>query len=273
MNALIAKFQEANDEDNELEAKVGSIQQISALADFFSSKKTENKGLLYVDIVIKGKPAIAMLDIGTTHNFIDENEALRLGLDIAREQGTIKAVNSEAKPATGIARNVPTKIGYWQGTLDFTVVSMDDFKIVLGISCFKKALAFSVLAYSSLVILNDHKIRVIPLRNGEKMKNLMLSTLQFKRRLGKDTSYLTSVRELQDNKEESHDKPPLPRCIKEVLANYKDVMSTKLPNKLPTRREVDHEIELEPCAKPPAMAPYRMAPPELEELQTTQTFT
>nr|CAD1829976.1 unnamed protein product [Ananas comosus var. bracteatus] len=41
----------------------------------------------------------------------------------------------------------------------------------------------------------------------------------------------------------------------------------ELPKRLPPRREVDHAIELEPGAKPPAKAPYRMAPPELEELQ------
>nr|CAD1835554.1 unnamed protein product [Ananas comosus var. bracteatus] len=41
----------------------------------------------------------------------------------------------------------------------------------------------------------------------------------------------------------------------------------ELPKRLLPRREVDHAIELEPGAKPPAKAPYRMAPPELEELQ------
>ncbi|CAL9010479.1 unnamed protein product, partial [Prunus brigantina] len=44
-------------------------------------------------------------------------------------------------------------------------------------------------------------------------------------------------------------------------------MPKELPNTLPPRREVDHAIELEPGAKPPAKAPYRMAPPELEELR------
>lgn len=44
-------------------------------------------------------------------------------------------------------------------------------------------------------------------------------------------------------------------------------MPPKLPKRLPPRREVDHRIELEPGAKPPAMAPYRMDPPELEELR------
>ena len=44
-------------------------------------------------------------------------------------------------------------------------------------------------------------------------------------------------------------------------------MPTELPQRLPPRREVDHQIELVPGAKPPAMTPYRMAPPELEELR------
>lgn len=126
---------------------------------------------------MKGKLATTMLDTGAMHNFIDEKEALRLDLDISRGQGTIKAVNSEAKPIVGIAKGIPTKIGHWQGTLDFIVVPKDDFKIVLGISFFRKALAFPVLAYSSLMILDDHKIRVIPLRNGDRMRDPMLLAL------------------------------------------------------------------------------------------------
>lgn len=52
----------------------------------------------------------------------------------------------------------------------------------------------------------------------------------------------------------------------EVLKEFQDVMPKELPNKLPPRREVDLEIELESSSKPPSGAPYRMAPPELEEL-------
>ena len=52
-------------------------------------------------------------------------------------------------------------------------------------------------------------------------------------------------------------------------------MPPKLPKKLSPRREEDHKIELEFGAKPPAPPPpppppphpYRMAPPELEELR------
>ncbi|KAE8708434.1 cytochrome P450 78A7-like [Hibiscus syriacus] len=62
--------------------------------------------------------------------------------------------------------------------------------------------------------------------------------------------------------EKTNDLPPI---IHEVLEENKDVMLPELPNKLPPRREVNHKIELEPGAKPFTLAPYRMAPPELEE--------
>ncbi|PKI70699.1 hypothetical protein CRG98_008932 [Punica granatum] len=59
----------------------------------------------------------------------------------------------------------------------------------------------------------------------------------------------------------------VPAEVAQVLDSFKDVMPTELPKKLPPKREVDHRIELVPDAKPPAMAPYRMAPLELAELR------
>ena len=59
----------------------------------------------------------------------------------------------------------------------------------------------------------------------------------------------------------------MPMEVKKVLDEFKEVMPPELPKKLPPRREEDHKIELESGAKPPAMGPFRMAPPELEELR------
>ena len=52
-----------------------------------------------------------------------------------------------------------------------------------------------------------------------------------------------------------------------MLEKYRDAMPDSLPKSLPPRRMIDHEIELVPGAKPPAKNAYRMAPPELAELQ------
>ena len=58
-----------------------------------------------------------------------------------------------------------------------------------------------------------------------------------------------------------------PKAVQKVLDEFKDVMPTELPKRLPPRREVGHAIELEQGAKPPAFVPYRMAPLELKELR------
>ncbi|XP_040950754.1 uncharacterized protein [Gossypium hirsutum] len=44
-------------------------------------------------------------------------------------------------------------------------------------------------------------------------------------------------------------------------------MPTKLPKKLPSKREVDHMIELVPNMEPPTRTPYCMSLPGLEELR------
>ena len=52
-----------------------------------------------------------------------------------------------------------------------------------------------------------------------------------------------------------------------VLHEFKDVMPPKFLKKLPSRREVDHQIEFKQDVKPPALVSYhRMTSPKLEEL-------
>lgn len=91
-----------------------------------------------------------------------------------------------------------------------------------------------------------------------------LSTMQivkgFKR---EEATFLAAVTEINEVKVDE----TLPPCVQQVLDENKDVMPEELPKCLPLRREVDHQIELIPGAKPPAMGPYRMTPPELEELR------
>ncbi|RVW74337.1 Retrovirus-related Pol polyprotein from transposon 17.6 [Vitis vinifera] len=92
----------------------------------------------------------------------------------------------------------------------------------------------------------------------------MLSAMQVKKGLKREeVTYLATLKEEKDD----GSGEPMPKEIEGVLDEFKDVMPPELPKRLPPRREEDHKIELEPGAKPPAMGPYRMAPPELEELR------
>ncbi|KAL2248380.1 UNVERIFIED_CONTAM: Retrovirus-related Pol polyprotein from transposon [Sesamum indicum] len=60
---------------------------------------------------------------------------------------------------------------------------------------------------------------------------------------------------------------PIPGDIKKLLKEFEYVMPDELPQKLPPKRAMDHEIELVPGTRPPAMAPCRMSQPELVELR------
>jgi hypothetical protein len=57
------------------------------------------------------------------------------------------------------------------------------------------------------------------------------------------------------------------KCIKRVLEEFLDVMPEVLPEDLPSRRRVNHVIEVMPGMAPPAKAPYRMNHEELKELK------
>ena len=157
-------------------------------------------------------------------------------------------------------------LGTWSEKFDFSIVPMDDFKMVLGMEFFDQVHAFPLPATNSLSILDGSKACMVPTERG-KSEEKTLSAMQFKKAFKKDPSFLVSIRELNEEGNSGTSPSQVPPQIQAVLSKYKDVMPPELPKKLPPLREVDHAIELEQGAKPPALAPYRMAPPELEELR------
>ncbi|EOA35922.1 hypothetical protein CARUB_v10021180mg [Capsella rubella] len=111
-----------------------------------------------------------------------------------------------------------------------------------------------------MCILEENSPCMVPTVEARKDGEVwQLSAMQFSKGVKKgDPTYLAFLK-LDDELGEALVIPPV---IEKVLEQNKDIMPPKLPEKLPPRREVDHRIELEVGAKPPAMAPYRMAPSE-----------
>ena len=143
---------------------------------------------------------------------------------------------------------------------------MDDFKMVLGIEFFNQVHAFPLPATNSLSIFEGSKACMVPTKRG-KSNEKTLSAMQFKRAFKKNPSFLVSIWELNEEGDYRNKSSQVPPRIQAVLNEFNDVMPLKLPKKLPPRQEVDHVIELKQGAKPQALAPYHIAPPELEELR------
>ena len=59
----------------------------------------------------------------------------------------------------------------------------------------------------------------------------------------------------------------LPEEIQEMLSEYRDIVVDDLPNELPPRRNISHQIDFIPGASLPNKAAYRLTPQENEELR------
>ncbi|KAM2106330.1 hypothetical protein ACFX1X_015700 [Malus domestica] len=254
------KAEESND------ATMGCIRLLNAIQTTLPQPKAQvGGGSLFVDVKTGDKTTRVLVDTGATHNFMTSEEATRLGLRVTKEPGSVKTVNSAATPIVGVARNVHVDIGTWKGTIDFTVVKMDDYGVVIGLEFMDKVRAFPIPFYNIFCILADGRQPcLVPLERQAKKCTQHLSAIQFAKSWKKGEATFLATLMLNEG-EEKHG--PLPKQVEDVLVEFADVMPKELPKKLPPRREVDHAIELEPGAKPPSKSPYRMSPPELEELR------
>ncbi|KAJ4717218.1 Retrotransposon protein, putative, Ty3-gypsy subclass [Melia azedarach] len=263
LSAMVARAEEP--QDREEDTTMGSLRLLNAIR---AAPEAQAKGLIYVDVVINKIRTKALVDTGASHNFVQVDEAKRLGLKVTNKGGTMKAVNSAAKPIKGVARKVETTIGEWRGPVDWSVVPMDDHKIVLGMEFFDQIKVVPVPFANTMCILDGGKACMVPISRISKVEAKTLSAMQFKKGLKRkgEESYLAFLKQYDDDDAEVDGKD-VPKEVDVVLKEFKDVMPEELPKRLPPRREVDHRIELEPGTKPPAMSPYRHAPPELQELK------
>ena len=164
----------------------GNLQCLGALKSQLPTPA--KKWLMYVSTSINGHPVRALLDTGAMHNFISENEAKRLGLKVTKERGTMKAVNSPAKPIAGTTQGVCVTLGTWSEKLDFFIVPTYDFKMVLNIEFFDQVCAFPLPATNSQSIIDGSMACMVPAEHSKSVDKT-LSVMQFKKAFQKDPSF------------------------------------------------------------------------------------
>ena len=180
--------------------------------------------------------------------------------------GSLKVLNSIACHIQGVSHGVKVNLGAWVGQLDLSVVSIDDFTVVLGMEFIHQVKAFPVPFANSMCIMDGEKARVVPTERSTKAGNTILSTLQFKKSLRREEDSYLAILKAHDD-EELEPQASFTMEVQVMLDDFKDVMSDALPKKLPSRREVDHKIELEIGTRLPTMSPYKMALPKLAKLR------
>ncbi|KAL0361989.1 UNVERIFIED_CONTAM: hypothetical protein Scaly_1154100 [Sesamum calycinum] len=143
--------------------------------------------------------------------------------------------------------------------LDVEIVSITDMYLIWDV---KLWISYSIFFGIASVGSDSDTYLQDSVRSAEKKDSLM-SAMQVKNSLrhGEQT-YLAALIEIKpDIVQEVQNK------VVELLKEFKDVFPSELPKMLPARRAFDHAIELKPGPRPPAQAPYSMAPTELTELR------
>ncbi|KAA0031687.1 uncharacterized protein E5676_scaffold409G00190 [Cucumis melo var. makuwa] len=244
--------------------RIGAIKYLSSLQKKSGERNVPTKGgLLYVNIWINQKQTKStMIDSGATHNFITEAEARRLRLRWEKDSERMKAVNSIALPVIGLVKQTTIKLEGWKGRVDFVVVKMDNFDVVLGMKFLLEHQVILMPLARCLVITGSSPTIVqaeIRQRNGFKMISAM--RLDENRAQGEPPFVETPLRTSKKLRK------TVPKDTLCVSKKYHGVMPNSCPKSSSMRRRPDHGVESPSEAKAHAKNAYRMAPPELTKLR------
>jgi hypothetical protein len=205
-------------------------------------------------IFLKGKvykrEVLCFLDTGASHNFITQESAERMELQLEELKALIEVhfADGVPHPITLQARNVPLLLGSWRGKVDLLVSTLGGMDCILGME---------FITHNNVFIEGHNRLVKIPSKNGivrmkaHEMPTVGGSTIQFmlEKTLEKECmggyGMLCVMRVLDEfEPKEVTNLVSSPKCLKRVLDEFLDVMLEELPDELPPRKQVDHVIEV-----------------------------
>ncbi|XP_057790849.1 uncharacterized protein LOC131007954 [Salvia miltiorrhiza] len=207
-------------------------------------------------------PVIALFDTGASHSFISHAACKRLELtpQLAETTLEVSTPGGGRLAAKDIISNLELNIGAETFKADLYVISMIEFDIIIGmdwltqvgatILCSERKISFQSVGKEKA---SFHGIRMggrVPVISAMKAIKMM--------RNGECRAFLVSLTGEREAKKTIEEVP--------VVRDFKYVFPEELPG-MPPNRQLEFTIDLEPGAAPVSKAPYRMAPPELQELK------
>uniref|UniRef100_A0A0D6RAW8 Retrotransposon gag domain-containing protein n=1 Tax=Araucaria cunninghamii TaxID=56994 RepID=A0A0D6RAW8_ARACU len=163
--------------DDANEAEMGEKTQTSREAEVDGMD-----GLMYVEVVLKGKRTTALVRPGATHNFIDVQRAKELGLQYSagggqRVKSIVPPIICHAQVIVGVARDVKAQVGEWKGKLNVQIVKMNDFEMVLGIEFIRMAKVMVIPYLETLLIFDPRQVLIVKTFQRRQMGNVPTKAL------------------------------------------------------------------------------------------------
>jgi hypothetical protein len=212
---------------------------------------------------LRSRPAKIMIDSGSSANFVSKRWIGIHELKTIETQGQIRLADGSTQETSRRLPPSQLRIQDYQAAITPIVADIEKYDVILGRPWLNAENPTFDWPNSVVTIMKGR--RTYNLRPTQEPPRIeTLSALQFKRQLQPhDQVFLLHL--THENLEEQHED--FSPDVHKIIQDYADVFPKKLPRKLPPRRNVDHEIELEPGHAPPSRPTYRLSPLEMDELK------
>ena len=219
----------ADDADHDAEAPCFSLQAVAGVPV---------AGTMQIAVVLGTAALVALLDSGSTHNFISEEAARRSGLPLRqRPRLTALVANGERVTCAGVIRDAPLLVDGAAFPADLYVMPLAGYDVVLGTRW---------LGELGPIVWDLGSRRISFQRHGRPVAWT-----------GVACPSLPALRATSE--------APSASLLDELLATFSDIFAE--PTGLPPPRARDHSIVLQPGAPPVAVRPYRYPAAHKDELE------
>ncbi|KAA0035602.1 pol protein [Cucumis melo var. makuwa] len=230
----------------------------------FATNKTEAERAGTVvtgTLPVLGHYSLVLFDSGSSHSFISSAFVLHARLEVEPLHHVLSVSTPSGECMLSKEKVKACQIEIEGHVIEVTLLVLDmlDFDVILGmdwlaanhasIDCSRKEVTFNPPSMASFKFKGE----------GSRSLPLVISAIRASKLLSQGTwGILASVVDTREVDVSLSSEP--------VVRDYPDVFPEELPG-LPSHREVEFAIELEPGTIPISRAPYRMAPAELKELK------
>ena len=182
-----------------------------------------------------GQDLVALLDSGSTHNFISGAAASRTGLAFGDSKGAhVVVANGDRVACRGLARRLPIQVGGEEFYIDCYSIPLDAYDMVLGISW---------LTTLGPILWDFEGCRMAFHRRGRRVLWTGMGAPSAVPSLPRHLHSLVAAKESEAD------------LLERLLASFDDVFAP--PIGLPPARPCDHQIHLKVGTDPVAVRPYR----------------
>lgn len=249
-------------------------------------------GLFKVHGRINNKPAVLLIDNGSTGNFLSSSYASEHSIKTSSSPPqVVKMADGSLSTQDRVAYRVSTEMGPFCAKTDFELLPLDGYDAILGQPWLRKYGVLIDCKHNTVTFTyGGREIRLRPNATPEcnatrqrrnRGEETLISAQQLERLAKQGHSVLAAFIKFPETQESSQ-VPEQPQVtvasidtsnnlhadrIASILKDYADVFPDDLPPGLPPERDIDHRIDLENGASPPFRPIYRLSYRELNELK------